>query len=326
MRWFDSMLRPELASLSAYKPHDAPGGAIRLDANESPYALSAPARKALGEALSAVDTHRYPDVRAKRLRELIADANGAHPDQVLIGCGSDEVIALLVTALSSPRAGAAKPVFAFPAPSFVMFRVTSLVQGAEPVAVPLDDTWDLDAEAFEATIATARPNAIFIPSPNNPTGNRFSDAAIARVVNAAEKTQSLVVMDEAYGAFAKHSYAALRAFHPHVAQMQTLSKIGFAAARVGWAILPRELAIEIDKARQPYNLNTFSQRAAELAFTEFRGEIDAAVDRIIAERARVESALASVRGCSFTPSAANFLWLDVGRCTRRAGGWRRVCG
>ncbi len=313
MAWFDTLLKPELASLRAYHPTPAPPGAIRLDANESPYGLSDTARRHVADALARVDMHRYPDVRATRLRELVAEANGAHPEQVILGCGSDEVIALLVTALGAPRPGRARAAFAFPDPSFVMFRITSLVQGAEPVAVPLDETWDLDVDAFATALAAHLPNAVFLPSPNNPTGNLFSDDRIERVIGAASGHGSLVVLDEAYGRFARRTYRALRERHENVGQLQTLSKIGLAASRVGWAILPRELAVAVDKARQPYNLNALSQRVGELAFTDLRDEIDAAAERIIAERERVTLRLSGLSGCAMAPSSANFVWLDVRR-------------
>lgn len=313
MAWFERSLQPGLSTLRAYHPVVAPPGAIRLDANESPYGLSDPARRHVAGILSRVDLHRYPDVRATRLRELIAAANGAHPDQIVLGCGSDEVIALIVTALSAARPGYDRAAFAFPDPSFVMFRITSLVQGAEPLAVPLDEAWDLDVSAFETVIATRAPNAVFLPSPNNPTGALFSDARIERVVVTASERDALVVLDEAYGRFAGRTYRTLRERHGNVGQLQTLSKIGLAAARVGWAILPRELALAVDKARQPYNLNALSQCVAELAFTDLRDELDAAVSRIIAERERMTQRLSSLTGCSVAPSAANFVWLDVHR-------------
>ncbi len=100
--WFESLLRPELASMRAYVPVEA-RHAIRLDANESPHALPREARERLASALGEVDLHRYPDVRATRLRERIAERAGAHPDEIVIGCGSDEVIAMILTALARPR-------------------------------------------------------------------------------------------------------------------------------------------------------------------------------------------------------------------------------
>jgi histidinol-phosphate aminotransferase len=306
--WYDALLRPELASMRAYVPVST-GPAIRLDANESPHALPPEATTRLAEELSRVELHRYPDVRAAKLRERIAERSGAHPDEIVIGCGSDEVIAMMLTALATPRVGRARPAALFPEPSFVMFRVSALAQGWEPVAVALDDDWDLDVAASRAAIDEKSPNVIFLPSPNNPTGNLFSRDRIEALIAAAPS--SLVILDEAYRPFTASGYRGLRLAHDHVGQLQTLSKLGLAAARVGWAILPKPLAAAVDKVRQPYNLNALSQRAAELCLGELAPYFDRAVDRIVEERTRLAAALATLDGVRVSPSESNFLWVEV---------------
>ena len=158
MRWFDAVLRPELSDISAYRPAHADAGVARLDANESPYGLSDSARRHLADALARVDLHRYPDVRATKLREAIAEREQAHPEQIVIGCGSDEIIALIIGALSRPRAGKTQATVMFPDPSFVMFRVSALVNGARPVGVALDDAWDLDADAMVHAMDEHQPS------------------------------------------------------------------------------------------------------------------------------------------------------------------------
>jgi histidinol-phosphate aminotransferase len=312
MPWFTELLRPGLASIKAYQPALAPPDAIRLDANESPYPLSAAARRELANALAAIDTNRYPDVRGSRLRELIATRSGADPDQIVLGSGSDEAIAIILNALSAIPEARARAATVFPEPSFVMFRISSLVSGLEPVAVPLDANWDLDARAMATAIEMHAPSVVFLPSPNNPTSNLFSDDRIASVIEAA-RDRSLVLLDEAYGAFAKKSYAELRRAHSHVGQLQTLSKVGLAGARVGWAILPVDLAREVDKARQPYNLNALSQRAAELVLGPLWSEVESAVETILTSREMLAREIAALPGVRVTPSASNFLWVDVGR-------------
>ena len=306
--WFESLLRPELASMRSYVPVAA-GRAIRLDANESPHALPREARERLAAELSAIELNRYPDVRATRLRERIAERAGAHPDEIVIGCGSDEVIAMILTALARPREGVSRASVVFPEPSFVMFRVSAMAQGWEPVAVALDDAWDLDRSAMSAALAKHAPNVVFLPSPNNPTGNVFSRDRVESVVREAPR--SLVVLDEAYGPFTRVSYRDLRVSNPHVAQLQTLSKLGLAAARVGWAVLPKPIAAAVDKVRQPYNLNALSQRAAELCLTELAPHFERAVADIVEERSRLSSMLSSIDGVTVTPSEANFVWVSV---------------
>ena len=310
-RWFDALLRPGLASLRAYAPSRPPLGAARLDANECPWALDADARRELDEALSRVELHRYPDPRASRLRERLAERTGAHPDDLVIGCGSDEVIALLLGALARPREGRASVSVSFPDPTFVMYRATAISSGHDPVAVPLDAGWDLDVDPWREALSAHAPHAVFLATPNNPTGNDLSRGAVEAIVDAAR--DALVVIDEAYGAFSTRDHRDLRASRPNVATLGTLSKVGLAAARVGWAALPRGLAAEVDKARQPYNLNSLSQAVGELALGPLAPAIDAACARVIEARGALREALSRVDGVAVSPSSANFLWIELPR-------------
>jgi len=307
--WLSALLRPELASLKAYVPVPSGVDAIRLDANESPHALPAEARELLGRSLAEVGLHRYPDVRAERLRELVAARENVRPEQLVFGSGSDEVIALLLNALAHPREGRPRAAVLYPEPSFVMFRMSALSLGLRPVGVALDDDWDLDVAAFEDAIARERPNMIFLPSPNNPTGNLFARDRILRVADAAR--DALVIVDEAYGAYSRAGYADVMAGSDHLGRLQTLSKLGLAGARVGWAILPEAVAREVDKVRQPYNLNALSQRAAELCLSELAPYFEASVAAVVAERERLAAGLAAVAGVRVSPSASNFLWVEL---------------
>lgn len=309
-RWFDALLRPGLSALRAYAPSHPPRDAVRLDANECPWALDPDARRELDAALSRVELHRYPDARATRLRERLAEETGAHPDDLVIGCGSDEVIALLLTALSTPRAGRERAAVMFPEPTFVMYRVTAIGAGHAPVGVALDDGWDLDLDAWRSALAAHRPHAVFLATPNNPTGNDLSRAAVEGIVDAAP--DALVVIDEAYGAFSTRDHRDLRA-RPNVATLGTLSKVGLAAARVGWAALPKGLAAEVDKVRQPYNLNALSQVVGELALGPLAPSVDAACARVVEARGALRGALAEIDGVTVSPSAANFLWVELPR-------------
>lgn len=307
--WFAPLLRPELAALSAYLPGPTPPDAARLDANESPWALSPEARASLAEAITRVELHRYPDVRATALREAIAADQHVHPDSLVIGCGSDEVIALVLGALSNPRPGADRAAVLFPTPTFVMYRHTALTLGLRPVGVPLDERFDLAVDPMREALQQHRPSAVFLASPNNPTGTLYSRDRLEALLRSTDDT--LVVLDEAYAAFSGVRYGDLTARFPHVGRLQTLSKIGLAALRVGWAILPAGLAAAVEKVRQPYNLNALSQAAAVHCLTELRAEIDAAVLRVLLERDRVFPQLRAIDGLSVTPSAANFWWVEV---------------
>lgn len=297
-----------LASLSAYHtpPDPAP---IKLDANESPWPLPEAARRRLGEVLAELPLHRYPDGGATRLKAALAERLGARPEELLLGVGSDEVIGILLAAFDRPRPGAARPTVLFPTPTFVMYPITSRIQGFDPVEVPLDDAFGLDVEAMLEAIATHRPNLVFLASPNNPTGNAFEEAALRRIVEAAP--DALVVIDEAYGPFAGRTHQGWVDEHPNVGVMSTLSKIGLAGLRVGWIRMHPELAHEAEKARPPYNLSLAAQRAATLFLEELSGVLDEAVARIVEERESLAARLDALEGLRMLPSAANFFLVEV---------------
>ncbi len=296
-----------LDPLTAYIPK--PPARIKLDANESPWPLPEEARTLLAEALASLDLHRYPDPRATRLRALLAERHGGAVDDYVVGVGSDEVICLLMQALSEPRQGSGAATVLFPEPSFVMYRHNGIVCGMQPVGVPLGLDFSLDASAMAAAILEHQPNLIFLASPNNPTGNAFTDEAINGVIDAAPR--ALVVIDEAYAPFAERSLTSLVDEHANVALMGTLSKVGLAGARVGFCRLPSSLAAHVDKARQPYNLSSLALCAAELALTGLSAVLDAQVAAIVEERRRLESALEKEPGIAPLPSDANFILTRV---------------
>ncbi len=299
-----ALFRPELDELSAYRVPPAPP-AVKLDANESPFSLPPEARARVAAALHQIEMNRYPDGRATQLREALARGLGGDPDEYVLGAGSDELIASLATAMARPRAGAERPVVVFPEPTFVMYRMTSRAHGWEPVGVPLGGDWDLDADAMAATLTRTKPNLVYYASPNNPTGNCFSRHKIERLVVAFP--DMLHVIDEAYGAYSGQSFATFAEQHPHCALMGTLSKVGFAGIRVGWVRLHEALSAELEKVRQPFNLNTASQAIATLALTDFGSLLEEQIISIVAERERLASELGRHEALHCYPSGANFL-------------------
>jgi histidinol-phosphate aminotransferase len=175
-----------------------------------------------------------------------------------------------------------------------------------------------------------RPNIVFIASPNNPTGALMAPDRLEAVIAAAH--EALVIIDEAYVDFAPRSQfdafdvapsgpgkpalrpepqLALRR-HPNVAVLRTLSKIGFAALRIGWLIAPAALIAELDKVRLPYNVPVPSQRAAALVLRDLGDEIARLVEVVCAERDRLAAGLRAL-GCDVAPSHANFLWIETRR-------------
>ena len=305
-----SLLRPELAELRAYVPEQHQG-VVKLDANEAPPLRSRELSEIALRAISRVAMERYPDARATELREAIAARSGITAAEIFVGTGSDEVIALLCTALSRPRGRNPAGVILSPSPSFVMYRVTARAHGLKAVEVPLDAAWDLDVRTMSLAIETMQPNVVFIASPNNPTGNVMTPDKVAAIVAAAPS--ALVVIDEAYADYAGKSVRALRKAHDNVAILRTVSKLGLAALRVGWLEADPALVAELDKARQPFNVSAVSQAAAAAVLREGAIHLQEIVETVVAERKRLSGALGNMRGVSVTPSDANFLWLRTER-------------
>lgn len=301
-----SLLRPELAELAPYTPHSG-FFPIRLDANEAPPLLSNASRARLAEVAGQTAWERYPDASAGELKAALAARSGVTPEQVLVGAGSDEIIGMLLTALSQPRKHSDCPVVVTTTPTFVMYRLSARARGQRVLEVPLDDAWDLALPSIQSALHLAEPNLIFIASPNNPTGNCMSFERLASL--AALAKDSLLVVDEAYADYAEGHLLALYREHENVVLMRTLSKIGFAALRVGWLIARPELVRELEKVRLPYNISAMSQKLASIAVTELASDIARVTALVVAERVRLSAALGQLPGVLVTPSQANFLWV-----------------
>ena len=307
---FSEILSPALAELSSYTPV-AGNYAVRLDANEAPELLTDAAKRRMAEVCAEAHWERYPDATSSKLRQALAAYSGVSAEEVLVGDGSDEIITLLLTAFSQARDRSGSALILTTTPSFVMYRMSARVRGQRVLEVPLDADWDLPLESLRRGIEHAPPNLIFIATPNNPTGNLANRQRLEGLIEAAPS--SIVVIDEAYIPYSDGDQLDLYRRYPNVVVMRTLSKVGFAALRVGWLIARPALLAEIDKVRLPYNMNTPAQLLGALAVTELAPEIQSIVGYVVGERARVSAALGALPGIRVTPSQANFLWLQSER-------------
>jgi histidinol-phosphate aminotransferase len=304
------MLRPELGEFEPYRPV-AGEFRVRLDANEAPALLGAGARQRLLDALTDMRWERYPDAAAHALRAAIAHKCGVSSDEVLVGVGSDEIIGLLLTALCVPRDATRAPTLITTTPTFVMYRMSARIRGVQVLEVPLDEDWDVSLPSLLRAIELSNPNSIFIASPNNPTGTMARRDRLEQVIEAAP--QALVVIDEAYVDYADRDQMDLYRKYDNVVVLRTLSKIGFAALRIGWMIGRPELVRELDKARLPYNMNSVSQTLGTLALGELSAEVSATLRSVQSEREALARELARIDGVSTTPSQANFIWFRTRR-------------
>ncbi len=275
---------------------------IKLDGNESPFQLPADIREKLGESLIGIDIHRYPDPEARVLREKIARASGIPTDGVLLGNGSDELIGMLILACT----GSTERVL-YPTPTFSMYGLSATAMGAEVIEVPLDQNFDIDLESTLSIIENSDPDLIFLASPNNPTGNAYSEDRIKSII---ENAQGIVVVDEAYSDFSGYTFMPLLEKNENLVIMRTLSKVGFAGLRLGMLYAKPELVRELNKVRYPYNINSLSQAAAELVL-ENHEFVSENIQLVVKERERVFGELKSISGIDPFSSDANFILFRV---------------
>jgi len=297
-----AVVRPEVCALSAYATASAED-MIKLDAMENPFPLPDAVRGRLSAALAQVAINRYPDIAADRVKRALAGTFGI-PDTMglMLGNGSDELIQLITVALARPGAAMLAP-----EPSFVMYRLNAIHAGMRYVGVPLASDFSLDREAMLTAVERERPALTFLAYPNNPTGNLFSGDDVAAIIRASP---GLVVVDEAYAAFADASFLPRVAEFPNLLVLRTLSKVGMAGIRLGYAIAAPEWIAQLNKLRAPYNVNAFTQAAAVVLLADAGWMTDQAAT-IRAERGRLAAALARLPGVTVFETQTNFLLARV---------------
>ena len=241
----DALTRPTIQAMQAYRSARSEFVAsdremILLDANENPFETG---------------LNRYPDPMQTELKERLAKVKAVEPSHIFLGNGSDELINLLMVAFCEPKED---EILLVP-PTFGMYQVSANLNGLACVEVPLISGFQLNVPEILAQ-ATDRTKMIFIPTPNNPTGNRFPMKNIKAIVAGFP---GLVVVDEAYAEFSPGETAIdwLADYH-NVVVLQTFSKAqGLAGARVGMAFAHPDIIGVLNKIKAPYNLNVLSQQA-----------------------------------------------------------------
>lgn len=297
-RW----VRPEIRAISAYHVPD-PGKLIKLDAMENPYTWPAEMVEEWLALLKQTHVNRYPDPAARGLTAELRKAMDVPEDMgVLLGNGSDEIIQILALALG----GEGRAVLA-PEPGFVMYRMIATFSGMDYVGVPLQENFSLDLPAMLEAIEEHDPAVIYLAYPNNPTGNLFDEGEIEAIIRAAN---AVVVVDEAYHAFAGKSYMSRLGEFDNLLVMRTVSKLGLAGLRLGLLAGPQPWLDEFDKVRLPYNINVLTQASAEFALSHL-AVFDEQTRLIREERTRLLAEMGKLAGLTVYPSAANFILFRV---------------
>lgn len=294
----ERLIRDDVRAVSAYHVPDF-AGLIKLDAMENPYQWPDELRDALQACAADAAINRYPDPRSPGVIDALAEAFDIDPRwRILLGNGSDELIQMLIQAVSRPGASVLAP-----APTFVMYRVIAGFLNVGYHEVDLRPDFSLDIDAMLEVIGREQPELVFLACPNNPSGNLFARDDLRRIIEASE---GLVVIDEAYSPFASDQHLDLLADYPNVLVMRTLSKLGLAGLRLGYLVGDARWIEQFDKVRLPYNIGVVTQAVTELALRNYH-LFKAQTDAICAERAVLLDALRKDSRLNCLPSDANFL-------------------
>ncbi len=272
--------------------------AVRLNTNEAPGPPPAAFGERLRAALSTIEWHRYPDRSYRALRTAIAALHDVAPEQVFVANGSNEVLQTVCLTYGGPGRTAA--VFE---PTYALHSHIARITGTTVAVGERGADFTLDIDEVRSVLAETAPAITFLCSPNNPTGMIEPEAVVRSV---AAEAPGLVVVDEAYGQFARWSALDLVDGERPLVVTRTFSKTwSMAAARLGYLVGPAWLVAELDKVELPYHLDAFKQAAGTVAL-EFVDEMRARVAAIVEERGRVTASLADLP-VDVWPSDANFV-------------------
>ncbi|WP_310381205.1 histidinol-phosphate transaminase [Flavobacterium sp.] len=269
---------------------------IFLDANENPFQNG---------------VNRYPDPQQSSVKVVLAKQRNVNPNQILLGNGSDEVLDLIFRAFCEPKID---NVITLP-PTYGMYGVLANINAVENREVLLSENFQPQVEKILNAV-DENTKIIFLCSPNNPTGNSFSDESVVKLL---ENFKGLVVIDEAYIDFSdKQSWLAKMDEYPNLVITQTLSKAyGLAGIRLGICYGSAAVISVLNKIKPPYNVNELTQlRALErLANPE---KIKSEIISIIAQREKLLKVLVDVKFVEkIYPTEANFILIKVDDVNKR---------
>jgi histidinol-phosphate aminotransferase len=312
------LVRPLVHALHAYTPGEQPKikGLIKLNTNENPYP---PSPRVLRTVRAAADgrLRLYPNPTAERLRAKLAKLHRCRPENLIVGNGSDELLALAVRAFVEPAPAMIEPTalvlrprperysVQYFTPSYSLYPVLADIHGALTNAVPLEPDFRLPglAELKRGRVWNFHAALTFITTPNAPSGRSYPTAELDQLCRAQ---RGVVVLDEAYVDFADENALRLALKHPHVIVARTFSKAySLCFQRVGYFIGHRELIAALQKIRDSYNVNGLGQIAAEATLDDL-AYYRANFRRIRATREWLNRELTKL-GFRVLPSQTNFI-------------------
>jgi histidinol-phosphate aminotransferase len=280
--------------------------AIKLASNENPLGPSPLAVEAIHAAVGQLN--RYPDGGGYEMTRCLAQRFNIAPDSIVLGNGSDDIIALLACALLSPG-----DEVVLPHPSFLFYEISLRSAGAIPVWVPLKSN-AIDLEGMQQKI-TSRTRLVFLNVPFNPTGSILTKAEFENFISAIPP-HVVVVLDEAYIEFVREPDCVRSLDYiksgRHIVGLRTFSKAyGLAGLRIGYGIMTAELSELLNRVRQPFNVNSLAQVAAVAALND--DDFLRKTIQLVHEELDFFYASLARLGLEYLPSQANFLMIYVGQ-------------
>jgi len=277
---------------------------IKLASNENPLGPSPLALEAIKNAVGKL--HRYPDGSGHHLIRQISETLSVAPENIILGNGSDDIIAMLTRALLRPGDEAI-----LPRPSFLMYDIMVRSAGAVPVYVPLKSL-SIDLDGIKEKFSP-QTRMVFLCNPNNPTGTVISTKTFESFLETLPP-EVVVVVDEAYIEFVRDkdclkSIDYLNSGYPF-ATLRTFSKAyGLAGLRIGYGVMPDELSNLVNRIRQPFNVNSLAQAGA-LAALKDNGFVQKTI-RLVHEGLDFLFNELTRLGLQFFPTQTNFFLINV---------------
>lgn len=295
-----TIARPGLERIPAYAPAALEGITLDLRDNVNLWGAPPGALAAIRAASPGLLT-TYPPVSASALTSALAERIGVRPDEVVAGCGSDDLIDACFRAVAAPGERVAHA-----EPSFSMVPRFARLNGLEPVGVPLRADGAADVDALLATGA----RIIYLCSPNNPTGTVTPESEIRRCITHA---RGIVVVDEAYAEFARaRDWRAEAPALARVLVLRTFSKAwGLAGLRVGYGVGSRALVDAVVRSRGPYKVNALAELAAATAVRGDLAWMRSVAAEAAASRERLDALVQGRRGVRPWASEGNFVFWQV---------------
>ena len=289
------VLKPYSSARDEFEDFDT-ADMIFLDANENPFENG---------------VNRYPDPQQMSVKSILAKQKNVNLNQILLGNGSDEVLDLLFRAFCEPKVD---NVITLP-PTYGMYGVLANINAVENKEVLLSNDFQPQIEKIMAAV-TDNTKIIFLCSPNNPTGNSFSDESIVFLL---QNYKGLVVIDEAYIDFSeKESWINKLEEYPNLVITQTLSKAyGLAGIRLGICYGSSKVISVLNKIKPPYNVNELSQKRALIRLDNTE-KIKHEINSIIGQREELLKVLLKVNFVEkIYPTEANFILIKVDDANKR---------